>query len=111
MVVSRALKSLDITVVSALNGQEGLEKARIEKPDLIILDITMPVMDGLETLAKLKEAEDTRGIPVLMLSADGGKESIEKARQMGAVHFVTKPFTGEVLIAALAPHLQVPAAA
>jgi two-component system, cell cycle response regulator len=110
MVVTRALKPLDITVLAALNGQEGIDKARADKPDLIILDITMPIMDGLETLAKLKESPDTCTIPVLMLSADGGKDSVSKALEMGAAHFITKPFTGEALVAALTPHLHLAAA-
>ena len=105
MVVNRTLQPLNITVVTALNGQDGLDKARTEKPDVIILDITMPVMDGLETLAKLKESPETSSIPVLMLSADGGRDSIDKALKMGAVQFVTKPFTGDTLVAALTPHL------
>jgi len=62
MVVNRTLQPLNITVVTALNGQDGLDKARTEKPDVIILDITMPVMDGLETLAKLKEFPETSSI-------------------------------------------------
>lgn len=101
MIVTRALKPLDITVSSAVNGQEGIQKAEAEKPDLILLDVTMPVMDGIETLVKLKENPSTREIPVVMLSADGGKESIDRATQLGALRFISKPFTTDGLVGAL----------
>ena len=105
MVVTKTLKPLDVDVITAVNGQEGIEKAEAEKPDLIILDATMPVMDGLEALAALKASPTTKDIPVVMLSADSGKDNIEKARQLGALDFITKPFTGDALIAGLSQYI------
>ena len=105
MVIGKALKPLDVELLTAVNGAEGVEKAVQSKPDLIILDATMPVMDGIEALTKLKENPETRSIPVIMLSADGGKENTEKARALGALQFLGKPFTGEGLLAALQAHL------
>ncbi len=101
MVVTKTLKSLDVEVITAVNGQEGIEKAEKEKPDLILLDATMPVMDGIEALAALKANPATKDIPVLMLSADSGKDNIERATQLGALKFITKPFTGDALVATL----------
>lgn len=97
MVVARALKPFDVDVLTAVNGAEGLAKAAAEKPDLIILDATMPVMDGIECLTQLKANPATQPIPVVMLSADGGQENIERAKQLGALQFLTKPFTGDGL--------------
>jgi len=105
MVVTKTLKPLDVEVITAVNGQEGIEKAETEKPDLIILDATMPVMDGLEALAALKNNPVTKDIPVVMLNADSGKDSVERARQLGALDFISKPFTGDALISGLAPYI------
>ena len=105
MVVTKILKPLDVELLTAINGQEGLEKAEKEQPDLILLDDTMPVMDGLEALAALKANPATRDIPVVMLSADAGQENIEQARQLGALSFITKPFTGDSLVASLQHHI------
>jgi CheY-like chemotaxis protein len=101
MVIARTLKPYNIEVITALNGQEGLDKAQQEQPDLIVLDMTMPVMDGYEALLKLKESPLTKSIPVMMLSADGGASSMEKALQAGAVKFINKPFNSDSLLAVL----------
>jgi CheY-like chemotaxis protein len=105
MVVTKTLKPLDVEVITAVNGQEGIQKAEADKPDLIILDATMPVMDGLEALAALKANPVTRDIPVVMLSADASKDNIERARQLGALDFISKPFTGDTLINGLSPYI------
>ena len=105
MVVTKTLRALDVEVITAVNGQEGLEKAEKEKPDLILLDATMPAMNGIEALAALKANPATRDIPVVMLSADSGKDNVERAIQLGALKFVSKPFTGDALVAALVAHI------
>jgi len=105
LVVTKTLKPLDVEVLTAVNGQEGLEKAEKEQPDLILLDATMPVMDGLEALAALKANLATRDIPVVMLSAGSTATDVEKARQLGVVTFIPKPFTGDALVAGLQPYL------
>jgi len=101
LVVTKTLKPLGLEVITATNGEEGVGRALADKPDLILLDATMPVMDGLTTLGKLKEGADTRGIPVIMLSADSCRENREKARQLGAVNFISKPFTADTLLSGL----------
>lgn len=98
MVVTRALKPLGIEVITAVNGQEGYDKALAEKPDFILMDATMPVLSGIEALEKLKADPATKEIPVMMLSADAGKDNIDRAIQLGAIKFITKPFTPEGLI-------------
>ena len=98
IIVKKAFKAFDVTVVEAGNGAEGLATATKEKPDLILLDVTMPVMDGLEMLSQLKANEDLKPIPVVMLTAEGGSENIAKSGKLGARDYLVKPFTEAVLI-------------
>lgn len=74
----------------AENGQEGLEITQKIKPDLILLDIIMPVMDGLEMLKKLRESEDTRKIKVVVLSNAGDFDKIASAMQNGVSTYMVK---------------------
>ena len=104
MVLTKTLRPLDVEVLTAINGQEGLEMAEKDQPDLILLDATMPVMDGMEALAALKANPATKNIPVVMFGADSAKES-ERAQQLGALQFIAKPFTGDALVAGLSPYL------
>ena len=105
MVVTRTLKPLDVDVITAVNGQDGIEKAEHDQPDLILLDATMPVMDGIEALAILKANPATRDIPVVMLSSESGKENVRQARKLGALQIIPKPFTGDSLVAGLSPYI------
>ena len=85
-------------VIAASNGLEGLEKAQKERPDLILLDVMMPRMHGLDVLLKLKDNPETASIPVLMLTANDDTESISKARALGAKDYIVKPFNLEALM-------------
>ena len=73
---------------------------------MIVLDATMPIMDGIEALTKLKANPVTRDIPVVMLSADGGADNRERATSLGALKFLCKPFTGDGLVACLSQYVQ-----
>ena len=86
------------TPLEATNGEEGLEMIKEHKPDLIILDITMPVMNGAEMLAKMKEEPELKNIPVIMLTAEAGKDNVMKIVQLGVKDYMVKPFKGEQLI-------------
>lgn len=77
-------------VVMASNGQECLDKARAEAPTLILLDVMMPVMNGLDTLEKLKADLATKGIPVVMLTNLAGQQDAEAALSRGAVRYIIK---------------------
>lgn len=85
-------------VIAASNGLDGLKKARDERPDLILLDVMMPRMHGLDVLLKLKDNPETASIPVLMLTANDDTESISKARALGAKDYIVKPFNLEALM-------------
>lgn len=86
-------------VGEAVNGQEGLDKYQELHPDLVTLDITMPVMDGIETLAKLKEMDPAA--KVVMITAAGQKNKMVEAVRLGAEDFVTKPYETSRIIEVL----------
>jgi len=98
LIVGRALKSYDCQLCEACNGEEGLAAAAREKPDLIILDVTMPVMDGVTMLTKLKEDPDLKAIPVIMLTAESGRENVLHIARLGVRDYLVKPFKEDQLI-------------
>lgn len=98
MIVKRTFAPYEATVLEAGNGEEGLATAAAEKPDLIILDITMPVMDGVTMLGKLKEDPELKGIPVIMLTAESGRENVAFIAKLGVRDYLVKPFKDEQLI-------------
>ena len=85
-------------VVTALDGEQAVEKARAEKPDLIVLDIMMPKLDGYETCKILKADADTRDIPVILLSAKGRNVDQKIGFEVGADDYITKPFSPRKLV-------------
>lgn len=87
------------SVISASNGSEGLRKAVRHVPDLIICDVMMPVMDGLECCRRLKSEVTTSHIPVLMLTACSMDEQRVQGYDSGADGYLSKPFSSEVLMA------------
>lgn len=90
--VEYRLKFAECDVVTAANGQEGLEKAGSERPDLILLDTNMPVMNGHEMLERLRADANLRDIPVIMLTARCEAQDIAAASAHGVSDYVTKPF-------------------
>lgn len=98
MIVTRSFRAYDCTIVEAANGEEGLAVAAREKPDLIILDITMPVMDGVTMLGKLRENEELKGIPVIMLTAESSRENVTQLAKMGVRDYLVKPFKEDQLL-------------
>ncbi len=85
-------------LIYAESGQQGIVMARQELPDLILLDVMMPDIDGFKVCQYLKEYEDTKSIPVMFLTARGAEGDVETGRKAGAEGFMTKPFqTMEVL--------------
>ncbi len=98
MIVKKAFRPYDCQVIEGENGVEGLALASKEHPDIIILDITMPVMNGAEMLGKMKSEPDLKDIPVIMLTAEAGKDNVMKIVQLGVKDYMVKPFKGEQLI-------------
>ncbi|MFV1957667.1 MAG: PleD family two-component system response regulator [bacterium] len=96
-------KGLDVEI--AYDGVEAMEKVNTLRPNLILLDIMMPKMDGFEVLEKLKESPDTAGIPVIMLTARKSREDMDRARELGAVEYITKPFKAVEVVDKVLRHL------
>jgi CheY-like chemotaxis protein len=89
--LSRRLKKRGYEVLIAVDGAEGLEKARAEAPELILMDMSLPVIDGWEATRRLKADEATRGIPVVALTAHAMSTDREKALEAGCDAYETKP--------------------
>uniref|UniRef100_A0A7V3E7X4 Response regulator n=1 Tax=Ignavibacterium album TaxID=591197 RepID=A0A7V3E7X4_9BACT len=87
----------DISVFT--NGEKVFESALKEKPDLIILDLMMPIKDGLTVLKEIKGNPETSDIPVIMLTTNAEEDIILKALEEGATEYITKPFSTAVLLA------------
>lgn len=98
LIVGRAFQTYDCIMCEAANGEEGLAVAAREKPDLIILDVTMPVMDGVTMLTKLKEDPDLKSIPVIMLTAESGRENVLHIAKLGVRDYLVKPFKENQLV-------------
>ncbi len=89
--LSRRLKRRGYEVVEALDGQEGMDKAASELPDLILMDLSLPVIDGWEATRRLKASDATRPIPVIALTAHAMSEDRQKALDAGCDDYDTKP--------------------
>jgi two-component system cell cycle response regulator len=98
LIVTRAFRAYDCAICEGCNGEEGLAVAAKEKPDLIILDVTMPVMDGVTMLGKLKEDPELKLIPVIMLTAESGRDNILQIARIGVRDYLVKPFKEEQLL-------------
>ena len=98
LIVGKAFRPFDCQMCEATNGEEGLAAAAREKPDLIILDITMPVMDGVTMLTKLKETAELKAIPVIMLTAESGRDNVLQIAKLGVRDYLVKPFKENELV-------------
>ncbi len=86
------LEHREFNVMGVYSGSQALAGLEMQKPNLIVLDIMMPEMDGLEVLRRLKAAPETSSIPIILLTALDGDEDISTGYKMGADHYITKPF-------------------
>lgn len=93
--LTEGLESREYNVLSARDGKEFLKVALEHDPDIIILDVIMPVMGGLEALEELRKVSD---VPVVIMSAYGNANKVEKARELGIECFLNKPFDTEILV-------------
>lgn len=92
-------------VIIAADGEKGLEMAEVENPDLILLDVMLPTMDGFAVCKLLKENEKFTDTPILMFTARGLSSDIEKGETVGADEYIVKPFSGKALVATIRKHL------
>jgi DNA-binding response OmpR family regulator len=106
-ILSGYLEECHYTVLIAEDGESGLKRADYARPDLILLDIMMPEMDGFETCRRLKEMESTRDIPVIFMTALADTEHKVRGFEAGAVDYVTKPIQREEVVARAGVHLRI----
>ena len=97
-VVASRLRASNYNVILAYDGQEALDKAHKEKPDLIILDLMLPKMDGYKVCGLLKFNEKYRKIPIIMLTARGQDSDMKMGQEVGADAYIIKPFDSQVLL-------------
>ncbi len=100
-----ALSLYDFETKGALNGEEGIKEALTFNPDIILLDIMMPLMDGWEVLEGLKNNKKTNSIPVVIFTAKEHSNGEALARSKGAVDYIAKPFELEQLIGVIKKHI------
>jgi DNA-binding response OmpR family regulator len=97
--ITYTLQFAGYEVVSAGDGEEAVQLTLLEKPDLVLLDVRMPRMNGYEACKAIKADEKTKGIPVVFLSAKGQEAEIQAGMQAGAVEYMVKPFSPDQLTA------------
>ncbi|MDF1812616.1 MAG: hybrid sensor histidine kinase/response regulator [Verrucomicrobiales bacterium] len=105
-VAGATLTAFNYEIMVASNGEKAIERVSARKPDLILLDILMPGLDGFEVCAALKNNRETRDIPIIFLSANDDKNIVVRALESGGVDFITKPFNKAELIARVRTHME-----
>ena len=98
MMVKRAFRNFQCELFEAADGAEGLAAALANKPDLIVLDYNMPVMDGVTMLRNMRENAELKRTPVIMLSAEDSNEIISTVARLGVRDYIIKPFEDENLL-------------
>jgi CheY-like chemotaxis protein len=93
------------TVVAVANGAEALKSAATEKPDLVLMDVMMPGMDGLEVCRRLRMQEATANIPIVLLTFQVGEKSVSAGYDSGCTAYLKKPIATDELVSALRQHL------
>lgn len=97
MLIAFSLEYMGYRVVQVANGEDAVKEAIADPPDLIMLDVRMPRLNGYEVCKKLKEERTTKDIPVIFLSAAGQETEIRHGLELGAVEYIIKPFAPDVL--------------
>jgi CheY-like chemotaxis protein len=103
----RALETFGYRVVEAAGGEEAVELARRELPDLILMDLSMPNLDGFAAMQRIRRLIGLHNVPVILLSAHTSRELCEDALAFGCCDFITKPFQLEILRASVERHLEI----
>lgn len=96
--VKASLEFEGYEIVAVHDGQTGLEKAREIKPDLILLDVMMPKMNGYQVCRELKQSDETKGVPIIVLTAKAQESDKYWGKEVGADEYITKPFEMDELL-------------
>lgn len=98
LLISKMLSKFNFKIVTAANGEQALKAVEEHKPELILLDLMMPVMDGFEVIKRLRANPETAEVKIVILSALNSNDDIVKGFQLGANEFITKPIIMEKLL-------------
>jgi two-component system phosphate regulon response regulator PhoB len=104
--VTRMLRLAGYDTMEAANGLQGLQLVAERQPDIVTCDIAMPIMDGYDFLLEIRHNPDTRNIPVVMITAMGQEDEVERALEIGANAFLTKPFSSSHLVKVISSQLE-----
>jgi CheY-like chemotaxis protein len=96
--LEQALEDSNYQIITASNGKEALDRIQSEQPDLVLLDLSMPVLDGFAVLAQVKANQVLRDIPVIIISAEHDSKSVVKGIKQGAEDYLTKPVDADLLV-------------
>ncbi|HLO32653.1 MAG TPA: response regulator [Anaerolineales bacterium] len=96
--LQQELEELNYQLITASNGREALDKIQSHLPDLVLLDLQMPVLDGFAVLSEIKADNDLRNLPVIIVSAANDSRSIVKGIKQGAEDYLTKPVDADLLV-------------
>ena len=102
MAIARLFSRYECEVVSAADGEKGLAAVAEHKPNVVILDYNMPVLDGIGMLRRLRDNPETKRLPVIMLTANSAPETIATVARLGVRDYITKPFDDELLVSKVA---------
>ena len=100
------LTSVGYQILEAEDGQRGITSAEVERPDLILMDIQMPIMDGYEATRRIKANPALSGIPIIVVTSYALSGDEEKARAAGCDDYITKPYSPRQLLAKVSQHLR-----
>lgn len=96
--LEQALEDSGYQLITATNGQEALDKIKSQQPDLVLLDLAMPIMDGFAVLERVKADSSLRDIPIIIISAEHDSKSVVRGIKQGAEDYLTKPVNAGMLV-------------
>ena len=96
--LEQRLEDLNCQIITASDGKEALDKIKREEPDLVLLDLMMPILDGFAVLSEVKADPVLRDIPIIIISADSDSKSIVRGIKQGADDYLTKPVNADLLL-------------
>ncbi len=106
MMEQMVLRAQPYNIVTAKNGREAIERAAVEKPDLILLDVVMPEMNGFEACRRIRQHPVTKSTPIIMVTTRGEEQSVEIGYESGCSDYITKPINGAELLTKVRGYLE-----
>ena len=106
MMEAMVLRGQGYQIVTAKNGREAVAAAAVERPDLILLDVVMPEMNGFEACRSIRQQKDTRTVPIIMVTTKGEEQNVETGFESGCNDYITKPINGAELLTKVRSYLE-----